>query len=67
MQNRIAVALTKSRQFCNDAGANRTEIAGSEDRCRCKLKADDYNTTLFNLLKLKDSLGRFTTVSSEHF
>jgi tetratricopeptide (TPR) repeat protein len=30
-------------------------------------KADGYNTTLFNLLKLKDSLGRFTTVSSEHF
>ena len=30
-------------------------------------KADGYNTTLFNLLQLKDSLGRFTTVSSEHF
>lgn len=30
-------------------------------------KADGYNTTLFNLLKLKDSLGRFTTVTSEHF
>ncbi len=30
-------------------------------------KADGYNTTLFNLLKLKDSLGRFTTVRSEHF
>ena len=30
-------------------------------------KADGYNTTLFNLLQLKDSLGRFTTVTSEHF
>ena len=30
-------------------------------------EADGYNTTLFNLLQLKDSLGRFTTVSSEHF
>ena len=30
-------------------------------------KADGYNTTLFNLLQLKDSLDRFTTVASEHF
>ena len=30
-------------------------------------KADGYDTTLFNLLKLKDSLGMFTTISSEHF
>ena len=30
-------------------------------------KADGYNTTLFNLLQLKDSLDRFTTVTSEHF
>lgn len=30
-------------------------------------KADGYNTTLFNLLQLKDSLNRFTTVTSEHF
>ena len=30
-------------------------------------QADGYNTTLFNLLQLKDSLGRFTTVTSEHF
>lgn len=30
-------------------------------------QADGYNTTLFNLLKLKDSLDRFTTVHSEHF
>jgi len=30
-------------------------------------KADGYDTTLFNLLKLKDSLGKFTTISSEHF
>lgn len=28
---------------------------------------DGYDTTLFNLLQLKDSLDRFTTVSSEHF
>ena len=30
-------------------------------------KADGYNTTLFNLLQLKDSLDRFTPVTSEHF
>ncbi len=30
-------------------------------------KADGYNTTLFNLLQLKDSLDRFTTITSEHF
>ncbi len=30
-------------------------------------KADGYNTILFNLLQLKDSLARFTTVTSEHF
>jgi len=30
-------------------------------------EADGYNTTLFNLLQLKDSLDRFTTVTSEHF
>lgn len=28
---------------------------------------DGYDTTLFNLLQLKDSLNRFTTVTSEHF
>ena len=28
---------------------------------------DGYDTTLFNLLQLKDSLGRFTTLSSPHF
>ena len=28
---------------------------------------DGYDTTLFNLLQLKDSLTQFTTVSSEHF
>ena len=28
---------------------------------------DGYDTTLFNLLQLKDSLDRFTNVSSEHF
>ncbi|MFN9719323.1 MAG: tetratricopeptide repeat protein, partial [Planctomycetota bacterium] len=28
---------------------------------------DGYDTNLFNLLQLKDSLDRFTTVSSEHF
>lgn len=30
-------------------------------------KKDGYNTTVFNLLQLKDSLDRFTTVSTEHF
>jgi tetratricopeptide (TPR) repeat protein len=30
-------------------------------------EADGYNTTLFNLLQLKDSLARFTTITSEHF
>ncbi|MEI7701482.1 MAG: tetratricopeptide repeat protein [Planctomycetia bacterium] len=30
-------------------------------------KKDEYNTTLFNLLQLKDSLDRYTTVTSEHF
>ena len=30
-------------------------------------KADGYNSTLFNLLKLKDSLNQFTTIRSEHF
>ncbi len=30
-------------------------------------KADQYNTTLFNLLQLKDSLGQYTTVRTEHF
>lgn len=28
---------------------------------------DGYDTNLFNLLQLKDSLDRFTTVTSEHF
>ena len=28
---------------------------------------DGYDTTLFNLLQLKDSLGRFTTLKSPHF
>lgn len=28
---------------------------------------DGYNTTVFNLLQLKDSLDRFTTVTTEHF
>ncbi len=28
---------------------------------------DGYDTTLFNLLQLKDSLGRFTTLTSPHF
>ena len=28
---------------------------------------DAYNTTLFNLLQLRDSLDRFTTLHSEHF
>ena len=28
---------------------------------------DGYDTTLFNMLQLKDSLGRFTTLSSPHF
>lgn len=28
---------------------------------------DGYDTTLFNLLQLKDSLDRYTTVTSEHF
>ncbi len=30
-------------------------------------KADQYNSTLFNLLQLKDSLGRYTTLKTEHF
>lgn len=30
-------------------------------------KKDAYNTTLFNLMQLRDSLGRFTTLQSEHF
>lgn len=30
-------------------------------------KKDGYNTTVFNLLQLKDSLDRFTTVTTEHF
>lgn len=30
-------------------------------------KADQYNSTLFNLLQLKDSLGRCTTLKTEHF
>lgn len=30
-------------------------------------KKDGYDTNLFNLLQLKDSLDRFTTVTSEHF
>lgn len=29
--------------------------------------ADPYNATLFNLLQLRDSLGRFRLISSEHF
>lgn len=28
---------------------------------------DGYNTTVFNLLQLRDSLDRFTTLESEHF
>ena len=30
-------------------------------------KADQYNSTLFNLLQLKDSLGRYTTIKTDHF
>lgn len=30
-------------------------------------KKDAYNTTLFNLLQLKDSLDRYTTLTTEHF
>lgn len=30
-------------------------------------RADQYNSTLFNLLQLKDSLGRCTTLKTEHF
>ncbi len=30
-------------------------------------KKDGYNTTVFNLLQLKDSLDRFTTITTEHF
>ncbi|MFM7036121.1 MAG: peptidase MA family metallohydrolase [Planctomycetaceae bacterium] len=30
-------------------------------------RRDGYNTTLFNLMQLRDSLSRFTTLHSEHF
>lgn len=55
---RIQLAQDLLRLGLEDEGWQQAEQA---------YKADGYNTTLFNLLKLKDSLGRFTTVRSEHF
>ena len=72
-----AAAQRRALEFDEDFAPAKAQLAedllrlGQEQKgwelAEAAAEADPYNATLFNLLQLRDSLGRFRLITSEHF